>query len=199
MVLRRSAIKVGEPRRHLVLAHVRPFLDAGFGDDPHPVAVAAHDAGADAACMRDIVGDDEVGALLLELGFGVLQQVLRSRRQSRRQATAASCDGRRRQGCRGSRPSAAPAAPSPAIFLIFSPAALAVRQSATAATKIAASAGRSCSTASRISRAVSTWIVVTPAGSGIVTGPETRRTSAPSLASAAAIAWPCLPDERLAM
>ena len=31
------------------------------------------------------------------------------------------------------------------------------------------------------------------------TGPETRRTSAPSRASAAAMAWPCLPDERLAM
>ncbi len=40
---------------------------------------------------------------------------------------------------------------------------------------------------------------VTPAGSAIDTGPETSRTSAPSRASAAAIAWPCLPDERLAM
>ena len=40
---------------------------------------------------------------------------------------------------------------------------------------------------------------VTPAGSAIETGPDTSRTSAPSFASAAAMAWPCLPDERLAM
>ena len=42
-------------------------------------------------------------------------------------------------------------------------------------------------------------MVATPAGSGIATGPETSRTSAPSRASAAAMAWPCLPEERLAM
>ena len=36
-------------------------------------------------------------------------------------------------------------------------------------------------------------------GSGTLTGPDTSVTSAPAAAAAAAMAWPCLPDERLAM
>ena len=62
--------------------------------------------------------------------------------------------------------------------------------SATAATITAISAGSAARTASRISSARSTWMVFTPTGSAIVTGPETSVTSAPSFASAAAIAWP---------
>ena len=45
----------------------------------------------------------------------------------------------------------------------------------------------------------STRTTATPAGSGSWTGPLTSVTSAPAAASAAAIAWPCSPDERLAM
>ena len=52
---------------------------------------------------------------------------------------------------------------------------------------------------SSISRAVSTLTTFTPAGSGRLTGPDTSVTSAPAAAAAAAMAWPCLPDERLAM
>ena len=74
-----------------------------------------------------------------------------------------------------------------------------MRQSATAAAKIATSAGSAASTAASISRAVSTCTVFTPAGSGNVTGPETSVTSAPAAAAARAMAWPCLPEERLAM
>ena len=56
-------------------------------------------------------------------------------------------------------------------FLILPPDSAAARQSATAAAITATSAGSAASTASSICRAVSTWTVVTPGGSGIVTGP----------------------------
>ncbi|MNL25529.1 hypothetical protein D3C87_1470140 [compost metagenome] len=88
---------------------------------------------------------------------------------------------------------------SPGCFLIFCSEEPATRQSATAATMTAISTGSLEITASRISSARSTWTVATPAGSAIVTGPETSVTSAPNSASAAAMAWPCLPEERLAM
>ena len=42
-------------------------------------------------------------------------------------------------------------------------------------------------------------VIVPPGGVASVTGPATSVTSAPSAASAPAIAKPCLPDERLAM
>ena len=66
---------------------------------------------------------------------------------------------------------------------------------------MAASAGSNCSTASaRIpTRRLDIGNGRTPAGSAIATGPETKRTSAPSRASAAAMACPCLPEERFAM
>ena len=89
-------------------------------------------------------------------------------------------------------------APDPS-FLIFCSAASAVRQSATAATMIATSAGSAASTAASISRAVSTSIRVTPAGVGRCTGPATSVTRAPACAAAAAMAKPCLPEDRLAM
>ena len=50
-----------------------------------------------------------------------------------------------------------------------------------------------------LARAISTWTVATPAGSASVTGPETSVTRAPAAAAAAAMAWPCLPEERLAI
>jgi len=73
------------------------------------------------------------------------------------------------------------------------------RQSATAATRIAASAGKAAMTASAMSSAVSTSIRSTPTGVASATGPATRVTRAPAAAAAAAIANPCRPDERFAM
>lgn len=87
----------------------------------------------------------------------------------------------------------------PGAFLIFCSAVPSARQSATAATITAASAGSAVPTAAAISRAVSTSMRVTPAGVGRVTGPATSVTRAPSAASAPAMAKPCFPDERLAM
>ncbi len=68
----------------------------------------------------------------------------------------------------------------PAFFLIFWPPACATRQSATAAAKIATSAGRARSAARNMSRAVSTCTTITPGGSGTFTGPLISVTSAPA-------------------
>ena len=86
----------------------------------------------------------------------------------------------------------------PFCFLILPPAA-STRQSATAAAPMKTSAGKAALTAASISRAVSMRRVSTPAGSGRLTGPVTSVTRAPACAAAAAIAWPCLPEERLAI
>ena len=51
------------------------------------------------------------------------------------------------------------------------------------------------SQADSISRAVTTCTTRTPGGSGSRVGPVTRTVSAPWRASAAATAWPCLPEE----
>ena len=72
-------------------------------------------------------------------------------------------------------------------------------QSATAAAITAASAGKARSTASRICRAVSTRITSTPSGGGTSAGPVTKLTRAPRSRSAAAMAVPCAPLERLAI
>ena len=90
-------------------------------------------------------------------------------------------------------------APLPGDFLIFSSDCVATRQSATAAAKTATSAGSARRTASSISRADSMWTTSTPAGSASRVGPVTSVTRAPSAAASAAMAAPCLPDERLAM
>ena len=94
--------------------------------------------------------------------------------------------------------SSAGARPEPSFF-IFCPAALATRQSATAAAITAASAGRADCTAASICRAVSTRITATPSGGGTLAGPVTNVTLAPRSRSAAAIAVPCAPEERLAI
>src|SRR5215216_4386129 len=86
-----------------------------------------------------------------------------------------------------------------AVFFSFCSPSLATRQSATAAAKIAISAGKAASTRCSMSRADSTRITVTPAGSRNSTGPETSVTSAPAACAAAAMAKPCLPEERLAI
>src|SRR5690606_37864284 len=75
-----------------------------------------------------------------------------------------------------------------ASFLILALASLVGRQSATSATMTATSRGRAASLASNISRALSTLTRFTPCGAGRLVGPETRVTSAPSSASAAAMA-----------
>ena len=65
----------------------------------------------------------------------------------------------------------------------------------TAAAQTATSAGSAVSTAASISRAVSTWTVLTPGGSGSATGPLTSVTAAPASARARAMAWPWRPEE----
>ena len=84
--------------------------------------------------------------------------------------------------------------PPPSFFSLWR-AALSTRQSATAAAMTATSTGSAASQAASISAAVSTGTSLTPAGAGSCVGPETSTVSAPSAASAAAIAWPCLPEE----
>ena len=88
---------------------------------------------------------------------------------------------------------------APSRFLIFDPEAEATRQSATAAANTAASTGSAACAASSICCAVSTATTFTPSGGGTSAGPVTKVTSAPSAASALAIAAPCAPDDRLAM
>ena len=68
----------------------------------------------------------------------------------------------------------------PAFFLIFCSPALATRQSATAAAKIATSTGSARSAARSMSRAVSTCTTITPGGSGTFTGPLISVTLAPA-------------------
>ena len=85
------------------------------------------------------------------------------------------------------------------VFLIFWSLPFSTRQSATAAAITAASAGSAVATASRICCAVSTAITSTPCGAGTDAGPVTKLTRAPRSRSAAAIAAPCAPLERLAI
>ena len=84
--------------------------------------------------------------------------------------------------------------PPPSFFSLCCPA-LSTRQSATAAAMTATSTGSAASQAASISAAVSTGTSLTPAGKGSWVGPETSTVSAPSAARAAAMAWPCLPEE----
>src|SRR5579883_708236 len=84
---------------------------------------------------------------------------------------------------------------APGCFLILAVAGLAIFQSATAAAHTATSVFPAARHAASIWSAESIFTTFTPAGAGTVTGPLTSVTSAPSCASAAAMAWPCLPDE----
>src|SRR5213595_3642742 len=84
----------------------------------------------------------------------------------------------------------------PGPFLILFSWALAGRQSATAAANTAISAGSAFITAASMSCALATLMILMPGGSGRWTGPETSVTSAPAAAAAAAMEWPCLPEER---
>ena len=115
------------------------------------------------------------------------------------QARDGAVPGRRSwPGCRGWAPGPALGGGAPGAFLILPVAAVATRQSATAAAQhgdIGRQRGRQ---ASSICRAVSTRIDGDAGGSGSATGPLTRVTRAPRAASAAAIAWPCRPLLRLA-
>src|SRR5579884_3616490 len=83
----------------------------------------------------------------------------------------------------------------PASFFSFCVAAASMRQSATAAAITATSTGNAASHAASISAAVSTGTSRTPRGAGSWVGPDTSTVSAPRPAKAAAMAWPCLPDE----
>ena len=200
--LSRRGVRGTEMRRDLLrqalgnlfLAHLRPVLDTVGSDEMHLVADTTHDA----ARARHVIGDDQVGALAVELRPGIFDEVLGlgGEADDKARTLGMVADGLQYVGVLGK--FRAGADPSP-VFLIFCvPGALGTpvrdRRDQTAM-----SAGSSACTASRISSARSTWMVETPAGSGMATGPATSRTSAPSRARAAAMAWPWRPDERLAM
>ena len=117
----------------------RPVLDAVLGDQRHRVAVAAHDAGL----RRHVIGDDPVAAFLRELGFGIADDILGfggKADDELRPVALAMRDASR--GCPDFPSATIPACVAPGSFLIFSLPALATRQSATAAAKIATSAGK---------------------------------------------------------
>src|SRR5258706_8042197 len=84
-------------------------------------------------------------------------------------------------------------------FFNFELAAFVGRQSATAAEQTAMSAGNWLSHAVHIWRAVSMRMSLVRWGAASSTGPEISTVSAPASANAAAMAYPCLPDEWLAM
>ena len=84
-------------------------------------------------------------------------------------------------------------------FLSFCGADFLARQSLTAAAHTATSTGSAASHAFSISAADSMRTTETPGGSASPVGPETSVVAAPRRASAPAMAWPCLPDERLPM
>ncbi len=89
-----------ETPRDLVLAHRRPVLDAVGGDEMHGIAVAAEHA----ACRRDVVGDDPVGALRLALLRRFARDVARlCGKADDRASAAARAPCRRSPGCRRSR------------------------------------------------------------------------------------------------
>ena len=90
-------------------------------------------------------------------------------------------------------------APSPrSSFLILRSETASARKSATAAALITTSAfGSSRSTASRISRAVSTSMRRTPAGVCWALGAAPSTTSPPRRTASAATAKPIFPEERL--
>ena len=162
----------------------------------HGVLGAAHDAGRRA----DVVGEDPVGALARALGGGVGDDVVglggEADDEARPAARGAVATVRRMSGF--SAQLSAGGLPE-ASFFTFEPLASVTRQSATAAAKIATSAGSAASTAASISAAVSTSTTAAPGGRGASAGPVTKVTRAPRRASAAAIAVPWRPDERLAM
>ena len=177
LVLRqRAAIRSISCARHVVLGLRRPGFDAGRGDQMHGVGVAAHDAGR----RRHVVGENPVAAFSWRAWPWHWRSRRRSRRQSRSPAAAGRlCDARCVDRMSGFSTSSSVGV-RPCCFLILLSLGLSARQSATAAANTATSAGSAVSTASSICRAVSTLTTVTPGGSGMLTGPLTRTTSAPA-------------------
>ena len=184
-----------QTRRRLVLAQRRPVLDARGGDEMDLRGLAAHRAGCRARRRwRRSSPPPWRGAWPC-----VLDQILGLGGEADDEARAlGSRRWRWSRECRGSSASLS-AVSTWFCFFNFCVASSAARQSATAAAQMAMSAGSAASVAASISCAVSTFTTVTPAGSGSATGPLTSVTSAPSAAAALAKAWPCLPEERLAI
>ena len=88
---------------------------------------------------------------------------------------------------------------APGFFSILAEAGLAAFQSATAAAQTATSTGAGLQVGRQHLVGGLIFTIFTPTGSATATGPLTSVTSAPSRARAAAMAWPCLPDEWLEM
>ena len=181
--------------RHVIFRLRRPGFDAVRGDQMNRVGVAAHDAGL----RRNVVGENPVAAFFGELRLGIGDDVIGlggKADDEARPAGFAMRDGRQDIGILDQLERRRAAL----LLLDFAFARpVRARQSATAAANTATSAGSAFSTAASICRAVSTCTTDDAGRIGQLTGPLTNTTSAPAAAAAAAMAWPCLPDERLAM
>ena len=173
--------RIDEQPRDFLFRILRPILDPVGGHKMDAVAVAAHDVAG------NVVGDDPVGAFADLLGDGVVDDAVGFRREADDEARAAARATQisARMSRVGTKFSSG--GPSPFLSLVGE---ISTRQSATAATMIAQSAGRAAMTASAICSAVSTSTRSTPAGVSSDTGPATRVTRAPTSAAAAAMAKP---------
>ena len=159
------------------------------------VAVAAHHAGR----RRDVVGDDPVAALAREFCLGVLDQVfgLGGKADHQRRPLVAAVS-RSSPGCRDFRPAAAAACRRMSFSVsarLHWRRASRRRRRRRSRYPPAARLPPAAACRARIPRASRD----TPAGSSSSTGPEISVTSAPAACAAAAMAKPCLPEERLAM
>ena len=153
---------VASAMRAISIAATSSLLCGGQGSTPlrgdqlDGVAVAAHDAGL----RRHVIGEDPVAAFARRAWPWHWRRRFRSRRQSRSPVSAACvlrCAMVERMS--GFSTSDSSGVAWPGFFLIFCAPALATRQSATAAAKIATSTGSARSTACSISRALSTCTV----------------------------------------
>src|SRR4051794_25862324 len=190
----------------LFLGHHRPgincnlaillivLLTALAADEVHGVAVPAHDAGCRETSLATIQSQPLRASFDLALSMRCSVSAAKPITSGGRLSVSLEIVAR----ISGFSTSWSGGMPAEVFFSFCSPS-LATRQSATAAAKIAMSAGSAACTCSSICRADSTCLTVTPWGSLRSTGPLTRITSAPAASAAAAIAKPCLPEDRLAM
>ena len=188
-----------QSRSDLGFRHPGPSLGLGVrANQFHSVVNAAESP----FIHRDVIGDDPVATLARQLARARWPPRPRSRRRSRPPAAAAP--GRAApasRGCPDFRPARAPAARPPALLDLLGPplGRRASRRPPPRRPRRRPAAPPRRPPASRAP--VSTWTSSHAcAGPARATGPADQRDLARRrAASAAAIAWPCRPDERLAM
>src|SRR6056297_960899 len=183
---------LGQFSRHLGLAHARPAFRAVSGDERHGILGPAHDARPGA----HVVGEDPVAAFAGALGRGVGDHVTGLGGKAHDEARSPlvhRAHGGEDVGVLGKLQRRG----TVRTLLEFAVARPRHAPIGHGGGKTAASAGNAPCAATSISCAVSTRTTSTPSGGGTVAGPVTNTTSAPSAASAPAIAVPCAPDERL--